>query len=45
MKADELLSTCVQHEIDHLNGVVFTDHISYIRRKQIEKKLIKAQKK
>ena len=44
MDADELLATCVQHEIDHLNGIVFVDHISKIKREMIIKKLIKQQK-
>jgi len=41
LQADELLATCVQHEIDHLNGVVFIDHISAIKRQRILKKLAK----
>jgi peptide deformylase len=39
--ADELLATCVQHEIDHLNGVVFVDHVSKIKRDIIIRKLKK----
>lgn len=42
--ADELLATCVQHEIDHLNGIVFVDHISKMKRDMIIKKLVKQQK-
>lgn len=41
IEADELLATCVQHEIDHLNGVVFVDHISSIKRDIIMRKLKK----
>jgi peptide deformylase len=41
---DGLLSTCIQHEIDHLNGVLFTDHISKLKRDMIMKKLAKARK-
>ena len=41
---DGLLSTCIQHEIDHLNGVLFTDHISKLKRDIIMKKLAKARK-
>ena len=41
---DGLLSTCIQHEIDHLNGVLFTDHISRLKRDMIMKKLAKARK-
>jgi peptide deformylase len=38
---DGLLSTCMQHEIDHLNGVLFIDHISKLKRDMIVKKLNK----
>ncbi|MEG3165613.1 peptide deformylase [Sphingomonas sp. PB2P19] len=38
---DGLLSTCMQHEIDHLNGVLFTDHISRLKRDMVMKKLAK----
>ncbi|MES2095554.1 MAG: peptide deformylase [Pseudomonadota bacterium] len=41
---DGLLSTCIQHEIDHLNGVLFTDHISKLKRDMIMKKLAKMRK-
>ena len=44
MKADGLLATCVQHEIDHLDGVVFVDHISSLKRNMIMRKLKKQQK-
>lgn len=44
VNADELLSTCVQHEIDHLNGIVFIDHLSRLKRDLIIKKLIKEKK-
>ena len=39
-----LLSTCMQHEIDHLNGVMFIDHISRLKRSMLLKKLDKARK-
>lgn len=39
-----LMATCIQHEIDHLNGVLFTDHISRLKRDMIMKKLAKARK-
>ena len=42
--ADALLATCLQHEIDHTNGVVFVDHISRLKREMILKRLIKAKK-
>jgi peptide deformylase len=39
-----VLATCVQHEIDHLNGVLFIDHISKLKRDRVVKKFTKAQK-
>jgi peptide deformylase len=44
MACDGLLSTCVQHEIDHLDGILFIDHISALKRNMILRKLIKARK-
>jgi peptide deformylase len=44
MAADGLLATCVQHEIDHLNGVLFVDHLSALKRNMILKKLVKLKK-
>ena len=41
MEASGLLSHCVQHEIDHLNGVLFIDHLSKLKRDMIMKKLAK----
>lgn len=41
MVCDELLATCVQHEMDHLNGVVFVDHVSKMKRDFIMRKLKK----
>ena len=41
---DGLLATCMQHEIDHLNGVLFIDHISRLKRGMLLKKLDKARK-
>jgi peptide deformylase len=38
------MATAIQHEIDHLNGVLFTDHISKLKRDMIMKKLTKARK-
>jgi len=42
---DGLLATCVQHEIDHLNGIVFVDHISLAKRDMIIRKLVKKKKR
>jgi peptide deformylase len=39
-----ILATCVQHEIDHLNGVLFIDYISKLKRDRVIKKFAKAQK-
>lgn len=39
-----LLATCMQHEIDHLNGVLFIDHLSRLKRDMLLKKLAKARK-
>lgn len=41
---DGLLATCLQHEIDHLNGVLFIDHLSRLKRDMIMKKLAKARR-
>ena len=41
---DGLLSTCMQHEIDHLDGVLFIDHISRLKRDMVLKKLAKQRK-
>ena len=41
---DGLLATCMQHEIDHLNGVLFVDHISRLKRDMVLKKLAKLRK-
>src|SRR5580692_8250879 len=44
MEAEDLLSQCVQHEIDHLNGVLFIDHLSALKRSMITRKVEKAQR-
>ena len=41
LKAEGLLSTCVQHEVDHLNGILFIDYLSKLKRDMIIKKLKK----
>lgn len=40
--AEGLLATCLQHEIDHLNGILFIDHISRLKREMVIKKFTKA---
>jgi peptide deformylase len=42
VEAAGLLATCLQHEIDHLNGVLFIDHLSKLKRSRIIKKFTKA---
>ena len=44
-EADGLLATCLQHEIDHLNGVLFIDHLSKLKRDRVMKKFAKAAKR
>ena len=44
LEAEGLLATCIQHEMDHLEGVLFVDHISNIKRNMILRKLRKAKK-
>ena len=39
-----LLGTCLQHEIDHTNGVLFIDHLSKLKRDRVIKKFAKAAK-
>jgi len=43
-EATELLAICVQHEMDHLDGKLFVDHISPLKRQRIKKKLEKIHK-
>lgn len=45
LAADGLLATCLQHEIDHLNGVLFIDHISKLKRDMVIRKFTKAAKR
>jgi peptide deformylase len=44
-EAEGLFATCIQHEVDHLNGVLFIDHISKLKRDRIVKKFVKAAKR
>ena len=45
IEAEDLLAVCLQHEIDHLNGVLFLDHVSSLKRAMYNKKLKKMLKK
>jgi len=44
LSADGLLATCIQHEMDHLDGILFVDHISALKRNMILRKLLKQKK-
>ena len=44
LEAEGLLATCIQHEMDHLDGVLFVDHITALKRNIILRKLLKAKK-
>ena len=41
LEAEGLLATCIQHEMDHLNGVLFVDHLTSLKRNMILRKLQK----
>jgi peptide deformylase len=45
VEANGLFATCLQHEIDHLNGVLFIDHLSKLKRDRVVKKFTKAAKR
>ena len=44
LAAEGLLATCIQHEMDHLDGVLFVDHLTALKRNIILRKLLKAKK-
>lgn len=44
LEVDGLLATCIQHEIDHLEGILFIDHLTSLKRNIILRKLLKAKK-
>ena len=44
IEANGLLSTCIQHEVDHLNGILFIDYLSKLKKDMILKKLLKNKK-
>jgi peptide deformylase len=45
IEANGLLATCLQHEIDHLNGILFIDHLSKLKRDRVLKRFTKAAKR
>ena len=44
LEAEGLLATCIQHEMDHLDGILFVDHISALKRNMILRRLLKAKR-
>lgn len=44
LEATDLLAICIQHEIDHLNGVLFVDYLSPLKRQRIKDKMLKVKK-
>ena len=44
LQADELLSVCIQHEMDHLKGKLFVDYLSPLKRQRVKKRLLKQQR-
>ena len=44
LQGEGLMAACFQHEIDHLNGVLFIDHLSRLKQERIRKKIIKEQR-
>ena len=45
MEASEILAICIQHEIDHLNGILFVDYISKLKQKRLKEKTNKKAKR
>ena len=45
IEASEMLAVCIQHEIDHLDGILFVDHLSKLKQKRLKKKTEKKVKK
>ena len=44
IECDGLLATCIQHEMDHLNGIVFLDRLSRLKRQMVMKKILKSER-
>lgn len=45
LDAEDLMASCIQHEIDHLNGILFIDHLSRLKQQRIRKKIEKSQRR
>ena len=43
-EANSFMAKCIQHELDHLNGIIFLDHLSTLKRRRIDKRLEKLRK-
>ena len=41
LDAENMMSICLQHEIDHLNGILFIDHLPLLKQKMVKKRLTK----
>ena len=41
LEAEDMMSICLQHEIDHLNGILFIDHLPLLKQKMVKKRLTK----
>lgn len=44
LKADGMLARCIQHEVDHLDGILFVDHLSALKRRMILRRMAKAKR-
>jgi peptide deformylase len=44
LEADDMLARCIQHEMDHLDGILFIDHLSALKRRMILRRMIKAKR-
>ena len=44
LEAEDMMSICLQHEIDHLNGILFIDHLPLLKQKMVKKRLTKLAK-
>ena len=45
MEAEGILAVCLQHEVDHLDGKLFVDYLSILKRQRLKHKLLKDKKK
>ena len=44
LEADGMLARCIQHEMDHLDGILFVDHLSALKRRMILRRMVKAKR-